>query len=134
MNLVAKEFAASQNPDDPGVLILSRFAGAAKECEGALLVNPYDTGSVAEAIARALEMPIDERRERNQSSFKNLSQNDIALWGERFLMALTGADGDLSLFPDGLYLEPATGPKEKAAASPVRELSKARSASGRVAR
>ncbi len=134
MNLVAKEFAASQNPDDPGVLILSRFAGASKECEGALLVNPYDTGSVAEAIARALEMPAEERRERHQLNFKNLSENDIALWGERFLMTLTGAEEDLSLFPDGLNLEPATGPKEKTAATSIRELTKARSASGRVAR
>ena len=99
-----------------------------------MLVNPYDTGSVAEAIARALEMPAEERRERHQLNFKNLSENDIALWGERFLMTLTGAEEDLSLFPDGLNLEPATGPKEKTAATSIRELTKARSASGRVAR
>src|SRR5580704_9895960 len=49
MNLVAKEYVASQNPDDPGVLILSRFAGAADECKAALLVNPYDPDSVAAA-------------------------------------------------------------------------------------
>jgi trehalose 6-phosphate synthase len=62
MNLVAKEYIASQNPDDPGVLILSRFAGAAKECTGAILINPYDTDSTAQAIAQALSMPLEERR------------------------------------------------------------------------
>jgi trehalose 6-phosphate synthase len=100
MNLVAKEFAAAQDPNDPGVLILSRFAGAAKECEGALLVNPYDTESVASAIARALEMPLAERRERHQSNIENLSANDIVLWGERFLSTLTGMDTELSLFTE----------------------------------
>ena len=64
MNLVAKEYVASQNPDDPGVLILSRFAGAAHECKAALLVNPYDPDSVAAAIGQALSMPLAERRER----------------------------------------------------------------------
>ena len=58
MNLVAKEYVASQNPDDPGVLILSRFAGAAQECKAALLVNPYDPDSVAVAIGQALSMPL----------------------------------------------------------------------------
>jgi hypothetical protein len=53
MDLVAKEYVASQNPDDPGVLILSRFAGAAHECRTALLVNPYDPHSVAAAIGRS---------------------------------------------------------------------------------
>jgi len=54
MNLVAKEYVAAQNTQDPGVLILSRFAGAARECEAALLVNPYDPDSVAAAIGQAL--------------------------------------------------------------------------------
>src|SRR5260370_7191042 len=62
MNLVAKEYVASQNPDDPGVLILSRFAGAAQECKAALIVNPYDPDSVAAAIGQALAMPLAERR------------------------------------------------------------------------
>jgi trehalose-6-phosphate synthase len=79
-------------------------------------------------------MPAEERRERHRLNFKNLSENDIALWGERFLMTLTGAEENLSLFPDGLNLEPAIDPKEKAAAASIRELTKARSASGRVAR
>jgi trehalose 6-phosphate synthase len=88
MNLVAKEYVASQNPDDPGVLILSRFAGAAQECKAALLVNPYDPDSVAAAIGQALSMPPAERRQRHDSVFKVLSHNDIQHWADRFLAAL----------------------------------------------
>jgi trehalose-6-phosphate synthase len=85
MNLVAKEYVASQNPDDPGVLILSRFAGAAHECQAALLVNPYDPDSVAVAIERALSMPLVQRRERHNSLFEILSHNDVQYWAARFL-------------------------------------------------
>jgi trehalose 6-phosphate synthase len=88
MNLVAKEYIASQNPEDPGVLILSRFAGAAHECKAALLVNPYDPDSVAAAIGQALAMPLAERRDRYDSLFKVLSHNDIQHWAARFLAAL----------------------------------------------
>jgi trehalose 6-phosphate synthase len=88
MNLVAKEYIASQNPDDPGVLILSRFAGAARECEAALLVNPYDPDSVAVAIERALSMPLEERRQRQHDMLQVLSRNDIHAWADRFLTAL----------------------------------------------
>jgi len=90
MNLVAKEYVAAQNPEDPGVLILSRFAGAALECKPALLVNPYDTASVGAAIARALSMPPDERRARHDALFRIISQNDINDWPDRFLSMLTG--------------------------------------------
>jgi trehalose 6-phosphate synthase len=88
MNLVAKEYVASQDPDDPGVLILSRFAGAAHECKAALLVNPYDPDSVAAAIGRALSMPLVERRERHDTLFQVLSHNDVGHWADRFLTAL----------------------------------------------
>jgi trehalose 6-phosphate synthase len=88
MNLVAKEYIAAQNPEDPGVLILSRFAGAARECKEALLVNPYDPDSVAVAIERALSMPLAERRERHKANFATLSHNDIQAWAARFLGAL----------------------------------------------
>ena len=88
MNLVAKEYVASQNPEDPGVLILSRFTGAAQGLNAALLVNPYDTDSVAAAIERALSMPLAERRERHDSLFRVLLENDIQHWAERFLAAL----------------------------------------------
>jgi len=89
MNLVAKEYIAAQDPEDPGVLVLSRFAGAAHECTDALLVNPYDTEAVASALNRALAMPLDERRERHRTMYETLLQNDIARWAERFLSALT---------------------------------------------
>jgi trehalose 6-phosphate synthase len=88
MNLVAKEFVAAQNADDPGVLILSRFAGAARECTAALLVNPYDPEGVAIAINRALSMPLDERRQRHAANFKVLAGNDLSHWAARFLAAL----------------------------------------------
>jgi trehalose 6-phosphate synthase len=88
MNLVAKEYVASQNPDDPGVLILSRFAGAAQECKDALLVNPYDPDSVAAAIGQALSMPLAERRRRHHAMFRVLLHNDIQHWAGSFLAAL----------------------------------------------
>jgi trehalose 6-phosphate synthase len=88
MNLVAKEFIAAQNSDDPGVLILSRFAGAARECTAALLVNPYDHEGVAIAINRALAMPLEERRQRQTANFKVLMANDLTHWADRFLGAL----------------------------------------------
>ena len=89
MNLVAKEYIAAQDADDPGVLVLSRFAGAAHECREALLVNPYDTEAVATAISRALAMPLEERRERHHAMYETLVHNDIAHWAERFLKTLT---------------------------------------------
>jgi len=88
MNLVAKEFIAAQDPDDPGVLILSRFAGAARECKEALIVNPYDTEGVGNAINRALAMPLQERQERHAALYKVLADNDITHWAERFLSRL----------------------------------------------
>jgi trehalose 6-phosphate synthase len=89
MNLVAKEYVAAQDADDPGVLVLSRFAGAAVELQAALLVNPYDTEAVAGAIARALVMPADERRARHEALYQALAGNDIRFWADRFLSALT---------------------------------------------
>jgi trehalose 6-phosphate synthase len=88
MNLVAKEYVASQDPDDPGVLILSRFAGAADEMRAALLVNPYDPDAVGAAIARAMAMPRDERKSRHAELYATLLDNDIGDWGDRFLKAL----------------------------------------------
>jgi trehalose 6-phosphate synthase len=91
MNLVAKEYIAAQNPDDPGVLVLSKFAGAAVEMGAALIVNPYDKEAVAGAIAEALAMPLAERRDRYNELMGALRRSDINLWGENFLSALRGA-------------------------------------------
>jgi trehalose 6-phosphate synthase len=88
MNLVAKEYVAAQDPKDPGVLILSRFAGAARELTAALLVNPYDHEGVALAINRALSMSVDERRQRYAVNYRVLVQNDLGRWAERFLADL----------------------------------------------
>jgi trehalose 6-phosphate synthase len=90
MNLVAKEYVAAQSEEDPGVLILSRFAGAAVECKPALLVNPFDPDSVGSAIHRALSMSLDERRARHKTLYGIISANDISAWPEKFLGALTG--------------------------------------------
>ena len=90
MNLVAKEFVASQDPADPGVLVLSRFAGAAYELPQALLVNPYDLEGTADAIAQAADMPLAERRERHAAMMKTLRRHDITAWRRAFLEALQG--------------------------------------------
>jgi trehalose 6-phosphate synthase len=105
MNLVAKEYIAAQDPDDPGVLILSRFAGAAAECSSALLVNPYDPESVATSIAHALSMPLDERRTRHESLLQVISDNDLRTWGELFLATLTRT-ADLPLWREQVGLGP----------------------------
>ena len=88
MNLVAKEFVAAQDPDDPGVLVLSRFAGAAEQMADALLVNPYDTDAVAQATQRALHMPLEERRARNDRLLAGLRSHDVHWWQRQFLAAL----------------------------------------------
>ncbi|HEX3429667.1 MAG TPA: trehalose-6-phosphate synthase [Rhizomicrobium sp.] len=90
MNLVAKEYVAAQDPKNPGVLILSRFTGAAAEFgQAALLVNPYDPDAVAAALGRAIAMPLEERLERHGKLFEALKRNDVAAWGDRFLATLT---------------------------------------------
>jgi trehalose 6-phosphate synthase len=91
MNLVAKEYVAAQNAQDPGVLILSNLAGAARELSAALQVNPYDTRAVSHAIQAALSMSLQERRERHAAMLQILKRNDIAAWTRRFVEALEQA-------------------------------------------
>ena len=88
MNLVAKEYVASQDEENPGVLVLSRFAGAAQELKAAILVNPLDPGEIAAAIREALLMPLDERIERWESMIEVLRRNTIGDWSKNFLKAL----------------------------------------------
>jgi trehalose 6-phosphate synthase len=88
MNLVAKEYVASQDPEDPGVLVLSRFAGAAAELKTALLVNPLDPSEIGEAIHQALKMGVGERRERWQLMMEVLRNNTIDTWSANFMKAL----------------------------------------------
>ena len=93
MNLVAKEYVAAQDPEDPGVLVLSEFAGAAERMEAALLVNPHDVGGVADAIRRALEMSRDERVGRWRALDAEVRTNDIAAWRRSYLAALEDSVG-----------------------------------------
>jgi trehalose 6-phosphate synthase len=88
MNLVAKEYVAAQDPDDPGVLVLSEFAGAARELDAALIVNPYDIDGVARALERALSMSLGERLERWMSMADILRHNDVAAWFDGFIAQL----------------------------------------------
>jgi trehalose 6-phosphate synthase len=88
MNLVAKEYVASQDPADPGVLVLSQFAGAAEQLPGALVVNPFDLSQMAEALERALSMPLEERQERHASMMKPLREMDLSKWRDAFLADL----------------------------------------------
>lgn len=85
MNLVAKEYVAAQDPANPGVLVLSQFAGAANELTSALIVNPYDRDEVAAALDRALTMPLAERISRHAEMLAVIIKNDIHRWQERFI-------------------------------------------------
>jgi trehalose 6-phosphate synthase len=97
MNLVAKEFVAAQDPADPGALVLSRFAGAARQLDGALLVNPHDADALAEAMNRALAMPLGERRERWQSMWAAICDRSPVAWGRTFVAALLRASSITAL-------------------------------------
>ena len=91
MNLVAKEYVAAQDPEDPGVLILSRFAGAAEEMREALIVNPHDVENLCGAIATAVAMPLEERLARHKALMERLEANDVHRWATSFLGALRRA-------------------------------------------
>jgi trehalose 6-phosphate synthase len=91
MNFVAKEYVAAQAPDNPGVLVLSQFAGAAQELKSALIVNPYDTEATAAALAQAFSLPLDERKDRWTDMIAVLRSNTVHDWADDFLKALGGA-------------------------------------------
>jgi trehalose 6-phosphate synthase len=91
MNLVAKEYVAAQDPADPGVLILSRFAGAARQMKDALIVNPYCREELADAIGVAIAMPLGERRRRWDSLMAGVIRDDVTAWRENFLASLRAA-------------------------------------------
>jgi len=93
MNLVAKEYVAAQDPTDPGVLILSKFAGAAQELSAALIVNPNDKLEVAEAIRDALQMGQPERVTRWQTMMGPLRKHDVSWWAAAFLKELNSSTG-----------------------------------------
>lgn len=103
MNLVCKEYVASQS-DDPGVLVLSRFCGAAEDLKEAIIVNPYDIDGTARALKRALEMPLGERKDRWLSLIDRVSKNSARAWRNRFLGDL--APKEYELFPEEDMQEP----------------------------
>jgi trehalose 6-phosphate synthase len=102
MNLVAKEYVAAQHPADPGVLVLSKFAGAANELDTALLVNPHDIDGMARTIATALLMPLPERRMRWEAMMAKLRAGTIQQWFTDFVDALqeTQVDKGASELPE----------------------------------
>ena len=93
MNLVAKEYIAAQDPEDPGVLVLSQFAGAAEQMQEALIVNPYDATAIAEAVYRAIHMPLEERKARWQTLIAGIRAQDLIWWRERFMNAVPADTG-----------------------------------------
>lgn len=90
MNLVAKEYVAAQDPEDPGVLVLSQFAGASLELTGAVIVNPYDVEAMAEGLQAALMMKAPERRDRYKDMMKVMRRNNLGNWHRRFIGDLKG--------------------------------------------
>jgi trehalose 6-phosphate synthase len=111
MNLVAKEFVAERQDDD-GVLILSQFTGASHELHDALIVNPYDTEQLADAIRRALEMDVNERRARMKRMRAIVKDNNVYRWAASLISGLA----DVRLETQGAarrprlrHEEPATG-------------------------
>ena len=122
MNLVAKEFVASQDPEDPGVLVLSRFAGAAKELTDALLVNPIDVDEMAAALRRGLAMSRDERVARWQAMMHVLQRNTITTWCVAFLDALARRPRAASTIHGGSASEPIPGGMSAMADSPPEKM------------
>ncbi|HBT61787.1 MAG TPA: trehalose-6-phosphate synthase, partial [Elusimicrobia bacterium] len=91
MNLVAKEFAAARD-DEMGVLILSRFTGAAREMRDALIVNPYDTEEVAEAIRAGIQMPPEEAAMRMVRLRREIRENNIYRWAANLVTELAAIE------------------------------------------
>jgi trehalose 6-phosphate synthase len=94
MNLVAKEYIAAQAPQDPGVLVLSRFAGAAEQLREALLINPHDVNELARALDLALTMPRQERWARHNRLWQRIETYDLANWRDSFIQSFAESDTD----------------------------------------
>jgi trehalose 6-phosphate synthase len=115
MNLVAKEYVAAQNAADPGVLVLSKFAGAANELDAALLVNPHDIDGMARAIATALTMPLPERRMRWEAMMAKLRRGTIQQWFENFVEELQATQLDKGAVPPVMPDHPTLWPRRRSA-------------------
>ncbi|HYS47409.1 MAG TPA: trehalose-6-phosphate synthase [Xanthobacteraceae bacterium] len=120
MNLVAKEYVAAQDPADPGVLVLSQFAGAAKQLDAALLVNPHDIDALARAIQTALAMPLEERRRRWTRMMAVVEGASLSDWFSSYVAALEGRRGASRAFERSNVARPTfRGLRPEYAASPV---------------
>jgi trehalose 6-phosphate synthase len=106
MNLVAKEFVAAQNPADPGVLVLSRFAGAARQLEAALLVNPHDADAMADALDQALRMGLAERQARWRALWEAIEHRSPVVWGRSFVAAMLRTTSPTTRLPRQAGLPP----------------------------
>jgi trehalose 6-phosphate synthase len=117
MNLVAKEYVAAQDPSNPGVLVLSEFAGAARQLGAALVVNPHDVDAMAHAIRRAANMPLEERRERWTSMMAVIEGTSIHDWYAQFMAAFSAAAPvqDVHAPPAILLPSPGVVPEPRAA-------------------
>jgi trehalose 6-phosphate synthase len=93
MNLVAKEYVAAQDPTNPGVLVLSQFAGAAHELGDAVITNPWHVDGLARDLDRALRMDLDERLQRHHRLLDTVQRTTALTWAEEFLSKLTTASG-----------------------------------------
>jgi trehalose 6-phosphate synthase len=109
---VAKEYIAAQPPEDPGVLILSQFAGAAEELSEAIVINPHDADTIAEALHKALVMPLEERRERYEALYAKVVRTSAKAYCDRFLGALQAMPGQGAAVAEasGARLARAMGP------------------------
>ena len=101
MNLVAKEFVAAQDPEDPGVLVLSHLAGAARELSTTVIINPYDIDDQANGLSRDISMPREERKERWEAMMDVLRGHDIHAWRREYVEALDQAAESAAPPPNG---------------------------------
>jgi len=128
MNLVAKEYVAAQNAADPGVLILSRFAGAAEDMTDALIVNPFDAEEIAEAMHQGLAMPLDERQARHKSLLARIRASSARQYCLTFLAALRAVGSDAPVPREAPEMAPARRavaakmPRRSNALTPHREV------------
>ncbi len=123
MNLVAKEFIAAQDPQDPGVLILSRFAGAARQLGSALIVNPHDADEVADALDTALNMSLRDRQARWQESWDAIKGTSALAWGRSFVAALLRAASAAPVGSRGSNAGPGAAEDVQTTADPLKLLS-----------
>ena len=129
MNLVAKEYVAAQDPEDPGVLVLSRFAGAARQLTDAIIVNPFSREDTAEALEQALKMERPERRRRHEALLHSVMTEDVTAWRDAFVAALRAVAPETAApepgAPPARRPTKAEPPRERQGAEPVRQESDA---------